>query len=104
MKSSQDRIRTMRVRKRKRIWEFEECDNFILEVTPPRSIVKLRKLKKLSPKFCNHFDIVKGIEPIVYELKLPDDWKIQNAFHVSLSKKYVSDRNHALPKLPKEAP
>ena len=65
--------------------------------------MKLGKSRKLSPRFCGPFEIVKRIGQVAYELKLPNDWQIHNVFHVGLLRKYVSDTNHILPDLPKAA-
>jgi hypothetical protein len=37
---------------------------------------------------------------VAYELKLPNDWRIHNVFHVSLLRKFVSDLNKLLQDLP----
>ena len=79
-------------------------DKVFLKVTPNRSALKLGKSRKLSPRFCGPFEILKRIGQVAYELKLPEDWKIHNVFHVGLLRKYVSDPNHILPDLPKAAP
>ena len=103
MKSAQDRAK--HYADKKRIFrEFEVGDKVFLKVTPQRSRLKLGKSRKLSPRFCGPFEILKRIGPVAYELKLPDDWRIHNVFHVGLLRKYVSDPNHVLPGLPKAAP
>ncbi len=33
---------------------------------------------------------------MAYELKLPNDWRIHNVFHVSLLRKFLSDPNKLL--------
>ena len=58
-------------------------DNVFLKVTPQKSRLTLGKSKKLSPKFCGPFDIVRRIGPVTYALKLPEDSKIHNVFRVS---------------------
>ena len=44
------------------------------------------------------------IGPVAYALRLRDDWKIHNIFHVSLLRKYVCDPNHILLDFSKVAP
>lgn len=103
MKSAKDRTKHYADKKRS-FRQFEVGDKVFLKVTPQRSRLSLGKSKKLSPRFCGPFIIVKRIGPVAYELKLPEGWKIHNVFHVSLLRKYVSDPNHVLPELPKVAP
>ena len=43
---------------------------------------------KLSQRYYGPFQIQKPINEITYKLKLPSHWKIHNAFHVSLLKKF----------------
>ena len=103
MKSAQDRAK--RYADKKRLFcEFEVGDKVFLKVAPKRLGLKLGKSRKLSPRFCGPFEIVKRIGQVVYELKLPDDWQIHNVFHVGLLRKYVSNTNHILPDLPKVDP
>ena len=103
MKSAQDRAKYYADNKRV-FREFEVGDKVFLKVTPNRFGLKLGKSRKLSPRFCGPFEILKRIGKVAYELKLPEDWKIHNVFHVGLLRKYVSDPNHILPDLPKAAP
>ena len=79
-------------------------DKVFLKVAPKRSGLKLGKSKKLSPRFCGPFEIMKRIGPVAYKLKLQEDWRIHDVFHVSLLRKCISDPNHILPDLPKAAP
>ena len=89
----------------KRIFrEFEVGDKMFLKVGPNRSRLKLRKSRKLSPRFCGPFEILKWIGKVAYELKLPEDWKIHDVFHVELLKNNVSNPNHILRELPKVVP
>ena len=40
--------------------------------------------RKLAPKREGPFKIIKVISPVVYRLKLPDQWRIHPMFHASL--------------------
>lgn len=42
--------------------------------------------QKLSPKYIGPFQVIKQINPITYELKLPTHFRIHPTFHVSLLK------------------
>ncbi|CAI7838616.1 unnamed protein product [Closterium sp. NIES-53] len=44
---------------------------------------------KLRPRFCGPFKIIKMVTPVTTKLLLPDDWRIHDAFHVSLLRKFV---------------
>jgi hypothetical protein len=102
MKSSQERAKHYADQKRS-FCEFEIGDKVFLKVTPQRSGLKLGKSNKLSPQFCGLFEITKRIRPMVYELRLPINWKIHNVFHISLLRKYVSNPTHVLSDLPNAA-
>ncbi|MCO5560588.1 hypothetical protein L7F22_014203 [Adiantum nelumboides] len=59
---------------------------------------RLRKIKgkerlfpKLSVQYYSPFQIIKQINDVSFRLKLPDTWKIHNAFHVSLLKPFKGD-------------
>ncbi|CAI7903370.1 unnamed protein product [Closterium sp. NIES-53] len=44
---------------------------------------------KLRPRFCGPFKIIKMLTHVTAKLLLPDDWRIYDAFHVSLLRKFV---------------
>jgi hypothetical protein len=89
---------------RRSVREFEVGQKVFLKVTPKRSGLKLGRSRKLSPRFCGPFQIIKRVGQVAYALDLPKDWKIHNIFHVSLLRRYVSDPAHVLPDLPQVAP
>jgi hypothetical protein len=49
---------------------------------------------KLAPKQHGPFCITKQISPVVYQLQLPDAWKIHNVFHASLLTVYHETPQH----------
>jgi hypothetical protein len=71
-----------------------------LKVTPKKSQLRLGKCYKFSPRYCGPFQILRKVGIVAYELKLPNDWRIHNVFHVSLLRKFVSDLNKLLQDLP----
>jgi hypothetical protein len=50
---------------------------------------------KLAPKRHNPFCINKQVSPVVYQLQLPDAWKIHNMFHASLLTLYRETPQHS---------
>ena len=44
--------------------------------------------RKLWYRFIGPFEITKKISDVVYELDLPDEYRIENPFHISLLKPY----------------
>ncbi|CAI7890689.1 unnamed protein product [Closterium sp. NIES-54] len=43
----------------------------------------------LRPRFCGPFKIIKMVTSVTAKLLLPDDWRIHDAFHVSLLRKFM---------------
>ena len=69
----------------------------IKPINPPRTYVagdkiwlEARNLKiklpsrKFSPRRYGPFEVIEQISPVAYRIKLPNDWKIHNVFHVDL--------------------
>ncbi|GJP84276.1 hypothetical protein CLOP_g14339 [Closterium sp. NIES-67] len=46
---------------------------------------------RLRPRFCGPFKFMKMVTPVTAQLRLPDDWRIHNKFHVSLLRPFVPD-------------
>ncbi|XP_049405182.1 uncharacterized protein LOC125868603 [Solanum stenotomum] len=54
--------------------------------------------EKLSPRFIGPYEILERVGPVAYKLALPPELdKIHNVFHVSMLRRYHSDRSHVLP-------
>lgn len=78
--------------KHRRDMEVKEGDWVLLKFEKAR----LRKrpgregsYPKLSPRYYGPFKVIQKINEVSYRLALPSHWKIHNAFHVSLFRKYV---------------
>ncbi|MCO5607368.1 hypothetical protein L7F22_061564 [Adiantum nelumboides] len=59
---------------------------------------RLRKMKgkerlfsKLGMRYHGPFQVCDKVSDVAYRLKLPEDWKIHKAFHVSLLRTFVGD-------------
>ena len=73
---------------------FEKNDWVLLRFEKAR----LRKRKgkerffpKLSMRYYGPFQVSDKISDVAYRLKLPENWKIHNAFHVSLLRPFIGD-------------
>ena len=75
---------------------FSEGDKVFIRVRPKRSTLSLGKYKKLSPRYCGPYEIVKCIGTQAYKLDLPAHLKVHNVFHVSLLKPYIPSPDHVL--------
>jgi len=76
--------------------EFEVGNHVYVKVKPTKSSLRLKNCVKLSPRYCGPFEILARIGPVAYQLALPANIKVHNAFHVSLLKKYVHDATHVI--------
>ena len=76
--------------------EFKPGDKIFLRVRPKRSTLSLGKYKKLSPRYCGPYEVVKKIGAMAYKLKLPAHLKVHDVFHVNLLKPYIPDPAHVL--------
>ncbi len=52
---------------------------------------KERLFPKLSMRYYGPFQVLEKMSNVSYRLKLPDSWRIHNAFHVSLLRPFVGD-------------
>ncbi|MCO5552666.1 hypothetical protein L7F22_006182 [Adiantum nelumboides] len=75
---------------------FKEGDKVFLRIHSKRSNLSLGKYKKLSPRYCGPYEIIKCIGTQAYKLKLPTHLKIHDVFHVSLLKPYILSEGHLL--------
>ena len=56
--------------KRRKPMQFQEGEHVFLKVTPTMGIGKAIKVGNLSPRFVGPFQILKRIEPVVYQIAL----------------------------------
>lgn len=81
--SEQNRIKVMADKQRSDI-EFQVGDKVLLKLQPyTQSSMANRPFPKLSYKYFGPYVITECIGHVAYRLKLPDDSKIHNVFHVS---------------------
>jgi hypothetical protein len=71
-------------------------DHVFLKVKANISSLKMGNYSKLEARYCGPFEILERIGPVAYILSFPASMTIHNVFHVSLLKKYVTDRNHVI--------
>ncbi|CAI7752835.1 unnamed protein product [Closterium sp. NIES-54] len=71
-----------------RITYKKGANNIDDALTRPTNL-RLPSPSKLRPRFCVPFKIIKMVIPVTAKLLLPDDWRIHDAFHVSLLRKFV---------------
>ena len=64
-----------------------------VKVKPRKSSFKLGTCAKLAPRYCVSFEI---LTRVAYQLALPPNIRIHNAFHISILKKYVHDATHVI--------
>ena len=82
---------------RRKSIEFQEGDHVFLKVTPTIGVGKVIKLKRLSPRFINPFQILKRIGPVAYQIALPPHLSnLHEVFHVSQLRKYHPNPTHFL--------
>ena len=78
--------------------EYEVGDKVFLKVSPLRKILRFGHKGKLSPRFIGSYEILERIGPMAYRLALPPELaKLHDVFHVSMLRRYRSDKSHILP-------
>ncbi|XP_070025129.1 uncharacterized protein [Nicotiana sylvestris] len=103
VKLIQDRIRTAQSR-RKSYADRKVCDvsymegeKGLLRISPMKGVMRFGKKRKLSPRYIRHFEVLKWIGEVAYELALlPSLSGVNPVFHVSMLRKYVRDPSHVL--------
>jgi hypothetical protein len=95
LKAAQDRQKSYADKNKTHI-EFKVGDHVFLKVKANRSSLKLGSCTKLATRFCGPFEILERIGPVAYMIAFLVSMSIQNVFHASLLKKYITDANHVI--------
>ncbi|KAL5578044.1 hypothetical protein UlMin_019743 [Ulmus minor] len=102
MKSAQSRQKSY-ADKRQRPLEFQVGDSVFLKVSPFKGVIRFGKRGKLNPRYIGPYEILERVGKTAYRLALPPNLaSVHNVFHVSMLKKYVSDKSHVLEQEPIE--
>ncbi len=102
MKSAQSRQKSY-ADKRRRPLEFQVGDSVFLKVSPFKGVIRFGKRGKLNPRYIGPYEILERVGKTAYRLALPPNLaSVHNVFHVSMLKKYESDKSHVLEQEPIE--
>ena len=72
-------------------------DKVFLKGSPWRKVLRFGKKGKLSPGFIGSYEVLERIGPMAYQLALPPELaKLHDLFHVSMLRKYRSNKSHIL--------
>ncbi|XP_070007960.1 uncharacterized protein [Nicotiana sylvestris] len=75
----------------------DDLDKVLLKVSPMKGIVRLRKKRKLSPRFIGPSEVLRQVGEVAYKLALPPSLSgVHPVFHVSMLRKYHADLSHVL--------
>jgi hypothetical protein len=68
-----------------------------LKATSTTGVGRALRAKKLHSRFIGHFQIIKHVGPVAYQLALPHNLSnLYDVFHVSQLRKYIPDPSHVL--------
>ena len=77
--------------------EFQVGDYVFLKVSAMKGVMRFGKKGKLAPRYIGPFEILERIGMVAYRLALPPDMsQVYPMFHVSMLRKYISDRSPVL--------
>src|SRR5687767_9069646 len=97
LKSAQSRQKSYLDKRRKDI-KFEVNDWVYLKISPMKGVMRFGKKGKLSPRYIGPYKILRRVGKVAYELDLPNDLAmVHPVFHVSLLRKFISDKNTIVP-------
>ena len=76
---------------------YEVGDMVFFKVSPWRKILWFGKKGKLNPRFIGSYEVLERLGPVAYLLALPPELaKLHNVFHMSMLRRYRSDKSHIL--------
>ena len=76
---------------------YEVGDMVFFKVSPWRKILRFGKKGKLNPRFIGSYEVLERLGPVAYLLALPPELaKLHNVFHMSMLRRYRSDKSHIL--------
>ena len=62
-----------------------------------KGVIRFDKKEKLAPRYIGPFEILERIGMVAYRLALPPDMsQVHPVFHISMLRKYISDRSPVL--------
>ena len=69
-----------------------------LNVSAMKGVVRFGKKWKLGPCYVGHYEFLRRVDTVSYELRLPSELSsINPVFHVSMLKKCIGDPESTLP-------
>jgi hypothetical protein len=84
--------------------QFAKADQVFLRLQPyKQTSLKAGHCQKLAPKFYRPYTILKRVGQVVYQLALPNNWKLHPIFHVSSLKKVIGAKCQIQTNLPELA-
>ena len=96
LKVALDRQKSYADMRRKDI-RYEIGEKVFLKVSPWKKVMRFMKNGKLSPRFIGPYEVIEKVGPVTYILTLPPELeKIHNVFHVSILRRYRSDKSHVV--------
>ncbi|KAK8931451.1 hypothetical protein KSP39_PZI016502 [Platanthera zijinensis] len=103
IKLIQERMRTAQDRQAKyhdqkhRSVEFSVGDYVYLKVRPVRGVSRIKRMKKLSPRFVGPFEVLERVGEVAYRLALPEEMSgVHDVFHVSYLRRAVRDSSQII--------
>nr|XP_027071965.1 uncharacterized protein LOC113696780 [Coffea arabica] len=103
VKLVRERLQTVQSRQksyadhRRKDLKFDVGDKVFLRVKSMKEGVVSKKGKKLKARYIGHFEILKRVGKVAYQLDLPPSMsRIHKVFHVSMLKKYHPDPSHVI--------
>jgi hypothetical protein len=82
--------------------QFVEGDQVFLQLQPyKKNSLKDNHCRKLAPKFCRTYTVMKHVGQVAYQLDLPSHSKTHPVFHVYYLKKVIGTKFQTQTNLPK---